>query len=86
MRKSARVVPLLDENFFVFAKTPASVPSSEKEMEALINVKLLAKAALWQGYTILEGFVPVRNRNHRRFATPKRNKLFLNFFLLSAFL
>jgi hypothetical protein len=31
-------------------------------------------AVRWQGYMILEGFVPVRNRSHRKLAMPKRIK------------
>ena len=41
------------------------------------NIELLVRAAFWQGYVILEGFVPVRKMNQAREASPKRNKCFL---------
>ena len=80
MMSNARVVPFLDDrNFFVFVKAAVS----ESDREALSNIELLAKAARWQGYTILVGFVPVRNMNQKRLATPKKSKLlFLGLYLL----
>ncbi len=83
MMRSAKVVPFLDKDFFVFVKTVVS----ESGIEALSNIELLAKAARWQGYTILDGFVPVRNMNQKRLATPKKSKLlFLNLFLFAILL
>jgi len=47
------------------------------------KIELLAKAAFWQGYWILDGFVPVRNMNQTRLANPKISKfLFLILLLL----
>ena len=46
------------------------------------NIELFANAALWQGYTILVGFVPVRKMNQTKDATPNKTKcLFLEMFL-----
>jgi hypothetical protein len=81
MMTKAMVVAFLEKTFFVF--TMAEVNASGIEM--LSKIELLAKAALWQGYTILDGFVPDRNMNQKRLATPKRSKfLFLNLSLLHA--
>ena len=75
------VVAFLEKTFFVF--TMAEV--NESGIEMLSKIELLAKAALWQGYSILDGFVPVRNMNQKRLATPKKSKFFfLNLPLLHA--
>ena len=74
-------VPFLEMNFLVFVKAVVST----RGIEMLRRIELLAKAARWQGYVILEGFVPVRNMSHKRLATPKRSKfLFLNLDFLDA--
>ena len=81
MMSSATVVPFLDMTLFVLVRTEIS----ERGIEMLSNIELLTKAARWQGYTILDGFVPVRNMNQKRLAKPKKNKfLFLNLLLLHA--
>jgi len=76
---SAMVVAFLDKKVFVFVNSEVR----EKEIEMLSSIELLAKAARWQGYAILDGFVPVRIMNQRRLAAPKKNKFFfLNLSLL----
>ena len=74
-----KVHPLLNKNFF---------PFNQKEERAIgiempSKIELLAKAAFWQGYSILDGFVPVRNISQTRLANPNKSKFrFLNLFLL----
>ncbi len=75
----ANVAPFLDKNFSVLVKTAAI----EKGMKALIIIEVFAKAARWHGYTILDGFVPVRKRNQKTLVTPKKSRLL--FLILSLF-
>jgi hypothetical protein len=70
MKSNIKILPLLERKFSVLAAHAVS----DNRIEALSNVELLAKAARWQGYTILDGFVPVRKMNHNKFAMLKRNK------------
>jgi hypothetical protein len=66
---STKAVPFLDK-LLVFVK----IAVSESGIRAPSNTELFAKAARWQGYTILDGFVPVRKMTQRRLATPKKSK------------
>ena len=78
-KSNTKVFPLLERNLSILARHTVS----DSRIEALSNVELLAKAARWQGYTILDGFVPVRNMNQKRLATPKKSELlFLDLSLL----
>ncbi len=66
----ANVDPFLDRNFSVFVKSAVI----EKGMKALTIIELFAKAARWHGYTILDGFVPVRKRNQKTLVTLKKSR------------
>lgn len=55
-------------NFFVLVRAEVNQSGIDKPN----NIEPFAKAALWQGYVILDGFVPVRKMNQTRDATPNR--------------
>ena len=68
------------KKFLIVVKKGAVIESGTSVLNAN---EMLPAAARWHGYTILEGFEPVRNINQQRFTRLKKSRLFFSLSLFN---